>query len=144
MKAIIASAALAMTIGSGLALASGTAHAANWERPYQNVNRSIDAGNPTGDRETARLNEQSLQRAQGSTANNDTSGLGAGSSGMPGGSSMNGMSGGSSGMMNNSMGAGSMGSSGTMGSSTMGSSGAMGSDNSMGSSRSMGTSGMSR
>ncbi|MBV8913315.1 MAG: hypothetical protein JOZ05_09780 [Acetobacteraceae bacterium] len=62
-----------------LAFAAGIASpvlAANARHPYQNVDRRVDAGNPTGDDTTARLNDQQLNSIRGG-------GGGLGGSGMP-------------------------------------------------------------
>lgn len=60
--------ALAFTMG-----VASPVFAANARHPYQNVDRKVDAGNPTGDDQVERLNQQQLQGG----------GLGAPSSGMP-------------------------------------------------------------
>lgn len=65
-----------------LALATGLASpvlAANARHPYQNVDRRVDRGNPTGDDMTARLNDQQLNSVQNGGAGT----LGAGPSTMP-------------------------------------------------------------
>lgn len=43
-------------------LAAPAAIAANAKHPHSHVNHKNDAGNPTGDAETAKLNQQQLQQ----------------------------------------------------------------------------------
>jgi len=52
--------ALAFTVGM-----ASPVFAANARHPYQNVDRRNDAGGPTGDQETERLNQQQLQSLGG-------------------------------------------------------------------------------
>ena len=52
--------ALAFAIG-----AASPVLAANARHPYQNIDRRVDAGNPTGDDATDRLNAQQLDSARG-------------------------------------------------------------------------------
>ena len=53
--------ALAATLAVG-AIAPSVALAANAKHPYQNVNHANDKGNRTGDPETAKLNQQQLDK----------------------------------------------------------------------------------
>ncbi len=56
-SAAIIAAAFAM-----VSVAPSAAMAANAKHPYKNVNHANDKGNPNGDRETARLNQQQLDQ----------------------------------------------------------------------------------
>jgi len=51
--------AFALAIGAGYA--ASPVLAANARHPYQNIDRRVDAGNPTGDDQVDRLNEQQLR-----------------------------------------------------------------------------------
>jgi hypothetical protein len=57
MKAVLIAFALAMGIGS----VASPVLAANARHPYQNIDRRVDRGNPTGDDQVDRLNEQQLR-----------------------------------------------------------------------------------
>ena len=61
MKKISLLAAVIAAMGLSVA-APSIASAANARHPYRNVNHANDKGNPTGDPETARLNQQQLDQ----------------------------------------------------------------------------------
>ncbi len=63
MKNTVVLTALAALSVGGL-LASPAALAANAKHPYSHVNHKNDAGNRSGDTETAKLNEQQLTQHQ--------------------------------------------------------------------------------
>jgi len=69
MKAALV--AFALVIGVGYA--ASPVLAANARHPYQNIDRRVDQGNPTGDDQVERLNQQQLGGG----------GLGGPSTGMP-------------------------------------------------------------
>lgn len=73
---------IALTFAIGVA---SPVLAANARHPYQNVDRRVDAGNPTGDDVTARLNQQQLNTIQNGGAFGSPSmpGQPMGGSGMP-------------------------------------------------------------
>jgi hypothetical protein len=56
MKATLIAFALAIGVGS----VASPVLAANARHPYQNIDRRVDAGNPTGDDQVDRLNQQQL------------------------------------------------------------------------------------
>ena len=58
MKAALIALAFAMGVASPVL-------AANARHPYQNIDRRVDAGNPTGDNMVDRLNQQQLDAARG-------------------------------------------------------------------------------
>ncbi len=63
MNKIVLASALAVAFGS--ALAASPSIAANARHPYQNVNRSNDKGNDTGDAQVERLNSMQLNENYG-------------------------------------------------------------------------------
>ncbi len=64
MRGLIAVLVMALGVGAAPAMAANARH------PYRNVDRSVDRGNATGDREVERLNQQQLDmiRGQGQTS----------------------------------------------------------------------------
>ena len=62
MKTLSATLALAVAIGAGFC--SAPASAANARHPYQNVDKRVDKGGPTGDDQVERLNQQQLDSAR--------------------------------------------------------------------------------
>jgi len=56
MKTALIALALAMGVGS----VASPVLAANARHPYQNIDRRVDKGNPTGDDQVDRLNQQQL------------------------------------------------------------------------------------
>ncbi len=55
----------ALALAFAAIVASGSvAQAANARHPYKHVNHAIDRGNRSGDSETARLNQQQIDRAK--------------------------------------------------------------------------------
>jgi len=56
MKAVLIAFAVAMGVGS----VASPVLAANARHPYQNIDRRVDQGNPTGDDQVDRLNSQQL------------------------------------------------------------------------------------
>jgi len=80
MKATLVAFALALGIGS----VASPVLAANARHPYQNIDRRVDAGNPTGDDQVDRLNSQQLGNpGAGSLGGAPQSGYGTQGSGMP-------------------------------------------------------------
>ena len=53
---------LALIALAASVLAAPAAFAANAKHPHRNVNHKVDAGNATGDAQTAKLNQQQLQQ----------------------------------------------------------------------------------
>jgi len=70
MKAALIALAMALGVGS----VASPVFAANARHPYQNIDRRVDKGNPTGDDQVDRLNQQQLNGG----------GLGSSGAGMPG------------------------------------------------------------
>ena len=55
------SAALALAVALGTSIAAGSPSlAANARHPYQNVDKRVDKGGPTGDSQVEKLNQQQL------------------------------------------------------------------------------------
>lgn len=62
MRFITPGSACAFALLAGIAVHSGSAHAANWQNPYSNVDHRWDNGNDTGDSQIDRLNAQQLDQ----------------------------------------------------------------------------------
>jgi hypothetical protein len=62
MRSLVLPAVMFAALAAGV-FAPSTAMAANAKHPYAHVNHANDKGNPTGDPDTAKLNQQQLDQA---------------------------------------------------------------------------------